>query len=619
MKTFLAIFFLLCFTTAFTQNWNQDQKIVPSDRAANDAYSFSSDIDGSRAIVGAMFEDENAIGNSTLSESGSAYIYEKNVSGQWIETQKIVASDRNNGDNFGYSVAISGDYIAVGAWKEDENSIGGSTKMDAGSVYIFERDASGVWNEVQKIVASDRAIQDLFGHTLSIDGNYLLVGALFEDEDENGMNTMTDSGSAYLFERDASGQWNEVQKIVSSDRASNDQFSYALSISGDYLTIGSPTEDEDELGMNTINSSGSAYIFERDGLGNWIEVQKIVASDRSDSDNFAYSIGISGDYIAVGSRRDDEDPSGMATLSNSGSAYIFERDGTGSWNEVQKIVASDREANDEFGSSISIDMNTIVVGAFSEDEDQFNSSTLNFAGSSYIYLRDVAGNWNEEQKIVPADREAGDYFGWKVNVSGNTILVSALYEEEDETGFNTISQAGSAYLFSTCSATLASITEQSCDTYVAPDGQVFNASGIYTSTIPNAEGCDSIITIDLTINIIDSAVTQIDAITLQASSLTGSYQWVDCDDNYSIMNGETSQYFVATANGNYALIVTENGCSDTSACLIINEVGLEEYLPNNKELVKIIDTMGREILPSKNTVLIYVFSDGTLERKFSIE
>ena len=176
------------------------------------------------------------------------------------EVQKIVASDRATYDIFGNAVSISGDYVIVGS-KNSEDATGGNTMANAGSAYMFERDTSGNWNQGQKIVASDRAAIDQFGLSVSISGDYAIVGAYTEDEDATGGNTMISSGSAYLFERDGSGNWNQVQKVVASDRAAGDCFGLAVGISGNYAIVGAPSEDHDTAGGSYRNEAGSVYFF----------------------------------------------------------------------------------------------------------------------------------------------------------------------------------------------------------------------------------------------------------------------------------------------------------------------------------------------------------------------
>ena len=192
-----------------------------------------------------------------------------------------------------------------------------------------------------------------------------MVGAANESEDALGGNTLDRAGSAYIFKRGTNGIWSEVQKIVASDRYFIDHFGYSVGISGNYIIVSAINEDEDALGNNTLSSAGSAYIFECDQVGTWTEVQKIVASDRAELDNFGRSTGISGDRIIIGTCDEDEDAQGENTLSGAGSAYIFEREGNGNWNQVQKIVASDRKAYADFGASLNISGDYAIVGAFS--------------------------------------------------------------------------------------------------------------------------------------------------------------------------------------------------------------------------------------------------------------
>ena len=188
--------------------------------------------------MGAYLEDEDASGANTQSSAGSAYIFERDGLGNWTQAQKLTASDRATGDRFGYSVSISGDYAIVGAIGEDHDASGANTQSDAGSAYIFERDGLGNWTQAQKLVASDRAADDRFGNSVAISGDYAIVGANWEDEDASGANTQTDAGSAYIFERDGSGNWTQAQKLTASDRAAGDWFGYSVSISGDYAIVG---------------------------------------------------------------------------------------------------------------------------------------------------------------------------------------------------------------------------------------------------------------------------------------------------------------------------------------------------------------------------------------------
>ena len=430
------------------QSWDQIIKAVASDRATDDYFGRSVSISGDYAIVGAYWEDEDASGANTLSLAGAAYIFAR-VGETWTQQQKIVSSDRAIGDYFGGSVSISGDYAIVGAYYEDENASDSDFLQNAGSAYIFVRDGS-TWTEQQKIVASDRGLNDYFGWSVSISGDYAIVGAYGEDEDVSGNNTLSDAGSAYIFVRDGT-TWTQQQKIVASDRNQPDRFGWSVSISGDYAIVGAYQEFEDESGGNPVVAAGSAYIFARDGA-TWTQQQKIVASVRAASDNFGSAVTISGNYAVVGAPNEDEDAAETNTLSASGSAYIFVRDGA-TWTQQQKLVASDRAASDNFGKSISISGNNVIVGAYYESEDASGDNTVSKAGSAYIFVRDGA-SWTQQQKIVASDRGANDYFGYSVSMSGDYAIVGAFGEDEDVSGDNTLSYAGSVYIFNNPEAAL---------------------------------------------------------------------------------------------------------------------------------------------------------------------
>jgi len=226
---------------------------------------------------------------------------------------KITASDGEASDWFGYSVSISGDYAIVGAYSDDDSGIA------SGSAYIFKWNGTS-WSEQAKITASDGAAGDWFGYSVSISGDYAIVGACNDDDGGSA------SGSAYIFKWNGTS-WSEQAKITASDGAANDQFGYSVSISGNYAIVGAYRDDDGG------SASGSAYIFKWNGTS-WSEQAKITASDGAEGDRFGISTSISGDYAIVGAYFDDD--SGIA----SGSAYIFKWNGT-SWSEQAKITASD--------------------------------------------------------------------------------------------------------------------------------------------------------------------------------------------------------------------------------------------------------------------------------------
>ena len=432
---------------AHGQNFNEILKVVSSDRAQADMFGSSVAISGDFAIIGAFQESQDVLGNNTLSQAGSAYIFERDNSGNWNQQQKITASDRASGANFGRSVAIFEDVIVIGAHKEDYNTSGSDYKSNAGSAYIFEKDNLGNWSQTQKIVANDRYNDDSFGWSVAVSGTHIIVGAYQEDENVFGLDTKITAGSAYVFEKDNLGSWNQTQKIVASDRAISDYFGFSVSISGNYALIGAYGQDYNAEGTNSTYGAGAAYVFEKDSSGQWSEVQKLVASHRDLNDLFGVAVSISGNTAVVGAHEEDYDSNESNIKFNSGAVYIFTRQTNGSWVLEQKISAEDRNSFDFFGRSVSISGNLLVVGAYQEKEDEEGLNPYGDAGSAYVFEKNTNGLWLAKQKIVASDRASDDYFAYNVAISGEDVLVGAYGESHDVLGANLMYSAGSAYFF----------------------------------------------------------------------------------------------------------------------------------------------------------------------------
>ncbi len=339
--------------------WTEVKKITPSDGAAGDRFGYSVSISGDLAIVGAKDDDDNG------SISGSAYIFARNQGGtdNWGEFKKLLAGDGDEGDNFGYSVSINGDYAIVGAWPDEANGPPGT-----GSAYIFFRNQGGSdnWGEVKKLLAGDGATGTSFGWSVSINGDFVIVGAT------SGSGNVFGSGAAYIFARNQGGSdnWGHVKKVFASDGALSDSFGNSASINGDYAIVGA--RKDDDYG----SSSGSAYIFARNqgGADNWGEVKKVTASAGAANDTFGNSVSINGNYAIAGA------PGWVR--GGVGAAYIFARDegGADNWGQLKKLNASDAARNTEFGYSVSYDGGDVLVGA---PTDNNNNGTG--AGAAYFY------------------------------------------------------------------------------------------------------------------------------------------------------------------------------------------------------------------------------------------
>jgi len=300
------------------------------------------------------------------------------------------------------------------------------------------------WKQITKIVASDRGSEDYFSKDVAISGNYAIVGAYREDHDVSGGNVMHDAGAAYIFQFDGTG-WVEMQKLVASDREVEDFFGYCVDICGDYAIVGAHQHD-----AGGIYYAGAAYVFYFDGAS-WIEQDKLVAIDREPGDHFGYSVALTEDRAVIGAIYEDDNEFGADSIAQAGSAYIFSRSGS-SWSQLEKIYASDRGEDDRFGHKVAISGSYIVVSTPFEDHDE---DSLNYevqAGAAYVFYHEVYG-WEEQQKLVASDRDAGDYFGFSVDIDGDVVVVGAYMEDHGAGGSDYKEKAGSAYIYARSGST----------------------------------------------------------------------------------------------------------------------------------------------------------------------
>ena len=396
--------------------------LTASDKAASDnfGYSVSISADGNTAIVGAVYADP-----SGLSNAGKAYIFTRSGT-TWTEQSILTASDKAASDNFGMCASISGDgnTAIVGAYQADPSGI-----TNAGKAYIFTRSGS-TWTEQAILTASDKAVSDSFGVSVSIsaDGNTAIVGAVYADP-----SSLAEAGKAYIFTRSGT-TWTEQSILTASDKAASDRFGGSVSISADGSTVivGAYTADP-----SSLTDAGKVYIFTRSGT-TWTEQAILIASDKAASDYFGQNVSISadGNTAIVGAERADP-----PSLAEAGKAYIYTRSGT-IWTEQTILTASDKAASDYFGYSISIsaDGNTAIVGAYYADP-----SGLSNAGKAYIFTRS-GSTWTEQAILIASDKAVNDRFGYKVAISGdsNTAIVCAY--TADPSG---IVDAGKVYIFGT--------------------------------------------------------------------------------------------------------------------------------------------------------------------------
>ena len=673
-------------------NWVQVQKLFSSDQDDYDRFGWSVDMEGDFLVVGAYGEDDDVNDANSLSKAGSAYIFQ-NISGTWVETQKIVASDRDADDEFGWSVAIHDSTIVVGAHIEDHDAAGGDFKYHSGSVYMFELDGTGTWNETQKVVADDRWVDmnypngysgedlaDQFGCAVDLWKDYMIVGAFHHDYATTSplSGGLWTSGAAYIFER-SGGVWTQVQKIQNSDREAWDRFGSEVAIDSNVIAVTAYSEDEDENGNNPLTNPGSVYLFERDLGGTWNEVQKIVPNDRSSGDHFGYSVDFEDTLMVLGCHSDDQDEFNADDKADAGSAYVFEKNG-GIWSQIQKIDASDRAIGDDFGVDVGLTGHTIVVGAQYNDFNDVGADSLDDAGAAYFYSNDLcpilmsnnspticsgqsytvgssnytsSGSYTDvvlsvagcdstvnttltvtppvtnsispticsgQSYTVGSDvfTTSGSYSTIITTTEGCDSVVNTVLTVEDEIivdEYATMCDGGVYYINGTatyvpgnyshtvqstsgCDSTI--ITHLTMDAPITSDNYVsicygdsysiglntYTESGTYADVVSATNFCDSTIYTHLTVDLPPNLSISQNISKLTSNQNNATYQWIDCSTNEAIP-GETNQSFFATEVGTYAVVVGLNACMDTSSCVHVSWIALDTENQQLEEAISI--------------------------------
>ena len=315
--------------------------------------------------------------------------------------------DASDPEFFGSSVAIHGDTLVVGAPNKDDGA-----DTNQGAAYVFKYSSNG-WSHEATLWASDGAANDYFGLSVAISGNTVVVGARYADE-----NFMGDQGAAYVFVR-SGGIWTEEQKITDGDGMPQDRFGTSVALSVDTLVVG----------VDPVVRQGAAYVFVRSG-GVWRPQQKLTNGAKTPYDSFGTTVDVDLNTVVVGAPHDT-----IGANSQQGSAYVFVRNET-VWSQQAKLIAGDGAASDQFGCSVAVSGNSVVVGAHLD-----TVGTTSRQGSAYVFVRNLS-SWSQNAKLTANDGMANDYFGYSVAIHGYTIVVGAYFDDEGPNA-----QQGSAYVF----------------------------------------------------------------------------------------------------------------------------------------------------------------------------
>lgn len=446
---------------------------ITIDPVAQQAYLKASDPDTGKnfGAAVAISGDTVAVGApANWASSGAVYIYQR-TGNTWSEQARITSPYGT--EYFGGSVGLFGGTMVVGH--------GGASSGLSASTYafVFVRQNS-TWTlqaalEPAGIVGG--TLSDGVGYSVAISGDTIVLGAPGEDSNATGINgnrsndSLDGAGAAYVFTRSGT-VWSEQAYLKASNTGAGDSFGWSVSISGNTLIVGAHAEDSDSKSINGNQSndngfnSGAAYVFVRSGT-TWTQQAYLKASNSGTEDLFGLSVAISMDTAVIGAWREDSNASTVNgnmldnSAENSGAAYVFVRSGT-TWTQQAYLKASNSEAQDYFGWSVSVDGDTICVGAGNEfgGEDgggagpgsNQSDNSASGAGAAYVFTRS-GGTWSQQSYLKASNPESNDYFGESVCVSGSTVVAGAYGEDSGSGGVNgnqsdnSKTDAGAAYVF----------------------------------------------------------------------------------------------------------------------------------------------------------------------------
>ncbi|MCC5795115.1 MAG: cadherin-like beta sandwich domain-containing protein [Chromatiales bacterium] len=367
-------------------------------------------IEGDTLVIGVPSDaTDPADPQGTLAGSGAVWVYTFDGSA-WGEPQQLKASDAGESHDFGWSVALSGDTLVVGAPNVD-----GPAGVSIGAAYVFQPGPDG-WEEVAKLQASNAAPGYLFGTSVAVSVGRIAVGSPQEDSDGTGVNQPVGggqailSGAVYLFSDDA-GSWTEEAYIKASNTSAGARFGDQVALDGDTLVVGAYGESRDAAGNlspGSFGNSGAAYIFSR-ASGDWLEEAYLKAPVVQQGTWFGSAVAVSGDTIAIGSHQPETPTAGP------GNVFIL-RNAAGGW-IVDQVVTGVQD-DSWTGVSLALDGDVLVVGAPRED------GTAAGAGVVRVITRN-AGVWGQVTAIQSPDQTAGAGFGTELALSGGRLGIAA--------------------------------------------------------------------------------------------------------------------------------------------------------------------------------------------------
>ena len=439
--------------------------------------------DGTTMVVGTNAESSSATGingnqaDNSASAAGAAYVFVR-TGNVWAQQAYLKASNTAAGQEFGISVAVSGDgnTVAVGAWNESSKATGingdqtDTSAHSAGAVYVFAR-SGAAWSQQAYVKASNAAFADMFGSSVALSGSgdVLAVGAPYEQSNSTGVNgapnntlPATTTGAAYLFVRQGAN-WSQQAHVKPSTYARDRSFGYAvaLSLDGRTLAVGGPWDPSNATGINgdsmdtsLSSDAGAVWVFTQTGNA-WAQQAYVKASNTAKEQLFGSGVSLSSDgsTLAVSAPGEDSKAAGINgdqsdhSQRSAGAVYVFSRSGL-MWSQQAYIKASNTDGMDllggEFpgGLALSADGNTLAVGAVGESSAATgingaqNDNTMNESGAVYVFTRSAAGLWSQKAYVKAPNTQKGAWFGTAVALTsdGKTLVVGTPNESSNAKG-----------------------------------------------------------------------------------------------------------------------------------------------------------------------------------------
>ena len=483
---------------ALGQAVSQQAYLKASNTGTSDRFGFSVAVSGDTAVIGAVFEGSGATGvngdqnDNSVPAAGAVYVFVR-CGSSWTQQAYLKASNTGALDGFGQSVALSGDTLVVGASGEASSATGvngdqgDDSAARAGAAYVFVRNGT-TWSQQAYLKASNAEAGDDFGYSVAVSGETLVVGARQERSNATGVdgdgsnNSSTNAGAAYVFIRNGT-TWSQQAYLKASNTDAFDAFGHSLSMADETIVVAARGEDSASVGVNgdqsddSASGAGAAYVFTRNGT-TWSQQAYLKASNTEANDVFGFAVAMSGDTLVAGAFGEGSAGTGVAgdqndnSAAGAGAAYVFFRNGT-TWSQQAYLKASNTEANDSFGKAVVVSGETLVVTADWEDSlatgaggDQGDNSAID-SGAAYVFVRGGT-TWSQQAYLKASNTEAGDFLGNAVGLSGDTLLVAAGQEDSSASGVdgdqgnNNALLSGASYVFDISDITPEAWSEQGC-------------------------------------------------------------------------------------------------------------------------------------------------------------